>query len=101
MQEIILDQNATIRFKANEIVRYILDNGGIDLNQLAILEFSQEDREQFAQLIGYSISGYHELSYVSDESAEAASKRASELFEKSEFGCRDTGCEIHCGVEKQ
>jgi len=33
-------------------------------------DFSQEDREQFAQLIGYSLSGFGELSYVSDETCE-------------------------------
>lgn len=42
------------------------------MNDLACMEFSQEDREQFAQLIGYSLSGYGDLSYVSDESYDAA-----------------------------
>ncbi len=34
------------------------------MNDLAVKDFSDEDRCQFAQLIGYSISGYEELSYV-------------------------------------
>lgn len=63
-----------MRFKANAIVRHLLDNGGIDLNAIAMLSFSQEDREQFAQLIGYSLSGFGELSYVSDETYNAADK---------------------------
>jgi hypothetical protein len=63
-----------LRFKANAIVRHLLDNGGIDLNAIAMLSFSQEDREQFAQLIGYSLSGFGELSYVSDETYNAADK---------------------------
>lgn len=62
------------RFVANNIVRYLLDNGGIDLNKLAMLDFSTDDQEQFAQLIGYSLSGYSDLSYVSDESYNAAIK---------------------------
>jgi len=67
------------RFVGNEIVRYLLDNGGIDLNKLAVLDFSQEDREQFAQLIGYSLSGYSELSYVSDETYEAVEEKMMNL----------------------
>lgn len=47
-------------------MQHLLDNGGIGMNELARLPFPQEDREQFAQLIGYSICGFHELSYVSE-----------------------------------
>lgn len=65
-------QGDVIRFKANEIVRYLLDNGGIDLNQVARMEFSREDREQFAQLIGYSHNGACELRYFSDDTLEAS-----------------------------
>lgn len=53
------------RFKANEIVRFLLDAGTHDMNTLAMMPFSREDREQFAQLIGYSVSGAGELSYMS------------------------------------
>lgn len=56
------------RFVKNDIVEYLLDNGGIDLNKIACMDFSDEDRQQFAQLIGYSVSGYGSLSYVSEES---------------------------------
>ena len=37
------------------------------MNELACMDFSQEDSEQFAQLIGYSVSGFSELSYVSND----------------------------------
>lgn len=60
-------EDGVLRFKRNKIVEYLLDHGGIDMNKLAMLEFSQEDREQFAQLIGYSHSGSGDLGYVSDE----------------------------------
>ncbi|ELY4307208.1 hypothetical protein SMZ19_003863 [Cronobacter sakazakii] len=44
---------------------------------MALEEFDAEDRMQLAQLIGYSLSGYGSLSYVSDESyARAASMAA-------------------------
>lgn len=55
------------RFKENKIVSYCLDNS-TDMNDIAMQDFSVEDREQFAQLIGYSHSGYGELRYVTDES---------------------------------
>lgn len=55
------------RFKPNKIVVHLLDHGPFDMNRLAILEFTDEDRQQFAQLIGYSLGGYSELSYVTDE----------------------------------
>lgn len=67
------DSNGVVRFKANDIVRYILDHGGVDLNDIARLDFSREDREQFAQLIGYSWSGACDLGYMSDEVLDAAS----------------------------
>jgi hypothetical protein len=60
------------RFEANAIVEYLLDKGPFDMNHLGTLGFSQEDREQFAQLIGYSLSGFSELSYVRNETYDAA-----------------------------
>jgi hypothetical protein len=60
----------------NKIVEYLLDNGGIDMNDLARMDFTAEDRQQFAQLIGYSLSGYGSLSYVSDEAYDAAQEMA-------------------------
>ena len=72
IQSIELDKNGDARFKENKIVRYLLDNGRIDLNKLACIDFSQEDREQFAQLIGYSLFRYGELSYVRNETYESA-----------------------------
>jgi len=56
----------------------LLDAGPYDLNDICILEFSEEDEEQFAQLIGYSLCGFEELSYVSDETYGRAKIRAIE-----------------------
>ena len=36
---------------------------------------------QFAQLIGYSVSGYSELDYASDESVDAADEMARAVLE--------------------
>jgi len=62
------------RFIPNKVVEYLLEKGGLTLNDLPYSVFPQEDLEQFAQLIGYSLNGYSELSYVSDEAYEAAHK---------------------------
>jgi hypothetical protein len=110
MQSIVQDAHGVLRFRENAIARMLLDrdtergrvcpdfparsDGG--LNWIAMREFSQEDQEQFAQLIGYSISGYHELSYVSDKSASQASARAHEILPGA-GGCRDAGCPFHGG----
>lgn len=66
IQSVTVDIHGTMRFKENNIVSYLLDHGGLDMNHLATLPFSREDREQFAQLIGYSLSGFADLSYTSD-----------------------------------
>jgi len=72
IQPIEKDANGTLRFKGNAIVRFLLFEGPFDMNDLAAKDFTVEDREQFAQLIGYSLDGYRELSYTSDETYSAA-----------------------------
>lgn len=72
IQPLNKDSHGVMRFKENEIVRYLLEAGPFDLNQLALMNFSAEDHEQLAQLIGYSLSGFGDLSYVSDETYNAA-----------------------------
>lgn len=74
IQPICKDEYDTPRFKKNKIVRFLLDAGPFDMNKLAMMDFSQEDRIQFAQLIGYSLDGFSELSYVNDEVYGAAVK---------------------------
>jgi hypothetical protein len=78
IQPLVKDQHGVDRFQGNTIVRYLLDNGGLDLNDLARIPFSNEDRQQFAQLIGYSLSGYGELSYVDDAAYDRASTEGTE-----------------------
>jgi len=78
IQPLVPDSSGVLRFKENAIVRHLLDNGKINLNDLACLEFAQDDREQFAQLIGYSLSGYGDLSYVSNRTYDAAARMAED-----------------------
>ena len=56
-----------IRFKANKIIVWLFDSGKLDLNEIAIMDFPKEDRQQLAQLLGYSICGYADLSYVDNK----------------------------------
>jgi hypothetical protein len=51
------------------------------------MEFTQEDREQFAQLIGYSHSGSGDLGYVSDEVWVAAEQAYQEDISELEARC--------------
>jgi len=72
--------------KGNAIVRWLVENGSADLNQImeqGIIEmqgrgFSQKDHEQFVMLHGYSVSAGAGLSYFSP----AMCKRADEAAEK-------------------
>lgn len=75
IQPLVEDKHGTMRFKENRVVHYLLEHGGIDLNDLAIKFADAEyndDRAQLAQLIGYSHSGASGLGYVSDEILDAA-----------------------------
>ena len=87
IQPLYTDENGSLRFRQNNIVRYLLDFGGIDLNRLSIRNFSNEDWVQFAQLIGYSLNGFGELSYVSNEDYNVARKIHEDS--KSETQARD------------
>ena len=74
-----------IRFVPNKIVCWLLDAGPFDLNQIAMLPgISDEEHSQFAQLIGYSVSGYGDLSYAVDVDKldEVASKLCDERLTK-------------------
>jgi len=67
------ESGRVLRFKENRIVTTFLDHCRelpgkmrLDLNDIACKDFTDWERCQFAQLIGYSVSGYSELNYVSD-----------------------------------
>lgn len=78
MQPIVMDHGVA-RFRKNAIVAFLLDAGPFDMNALPRIAFSKQDRDQFAQLIGYSVSGYGELSYVDDRRYDRASELAANL----------------------
>lgn len=74
IQPLSTDNDGVLRFKNNAIVRHLLDSHPTcDMNDIACMDFSKDDRQQFAQLIGYSLSGYGDLrNYVDDDAFNAA-----------------------------
>lgn len=82
MQPVVLAADGMNRFKSNRIVGALYSeaaNHGLDMNGIARGDFCDEDRMQFAQLIGYSVRGYGELSYVTNESYDEAERRAAAI----------------------
>ena len=87
MRPIALDNENRPRFQENEIVRFLLEHGSIDLNELCRrFRDPSPDWEEFYQLIGYSVNGYCELSVVSVPSAAAAELIGDKLREDYETG---------------
>jgi hypothetical protein len=81
LQPIEVDRHGVTRFVPNLIVQWLLDAGPFDMNQIARLPgISAAHHEQLAQLIGYSVCGFCDLSYVSDEAAEKALAISDELI---------------------
>lgn len=78
IQPLAKDAHGVLRFKENAIVLHLLDtHPACDMNRLACMDFTDDDRQQFAQLIGYSLSGYGELrSYVDDHAYNTAATLA-------------------------
>jgi hypothetical protein len=72
-----------VHFQANAIVTHLLalckQHRLCSLNSLQDLTFSAEDWEQFCQLIGYSVDGYDELSFISARSKARVKRKASQM----------------------
>lgn len=79
MQDIEIDDKGVARFRVNKIVDYLYQGHFQDLNALAMMQFSDEDRTQFAQLIGYSVSGLGGLDYVPEERLAEADAAVEDL----------------------
>lgn len=68
VQPVLTDESGVLRFRANPLVRWLLDAGPHNMNDLALVPATNAERSQFAQLIGYSVDGYRDLSYAVVES---------------------------------
>ena len=78
----VINVSGVHRFKSNAIVKFLLEHGLYDLNALSFRGFPQADWEQFAQLIGYSVSGALDLDYMSDRVMHVALAESVELSKK-------------------
>jgi len=87
-QPLVFDDHGVIRFKENGIISWMLDQGrerGIfDMNKIgmhyASNAFTREDMNQLAQLIGYSVSGYGDLSYANVKTVHEADLEAERML---------------------
>lgn len=79
VQPAIQDEHGVHRYKPNKIVQYLQEISSLD--ELASMGFPDEDWEQFSQLIGYSVSGLCDLSYVTDRVANKGLRRSEKLTE--------------------
>lgn len=85
IQPVYTDEDGVLRFRGNKVVRYLLDHGSLDLNDLARkVRDCPEDWAQFAQLIGYSLSGFGSLSYGDSDTYEVADRMAREGMTEQE-----------------
>lgn len=83
MQAIIL-KDGVARFQSNAIIEHLFDTGAIDLNKLATMGFSKEDHMQLAQLMGYSVSGFGDLSYADPLVVRVADEIVEKIFKPKE-----------------
>jgi len=62
VREAIYDGDQVLRFKQNRIVRFLLEMGTHDMNDIVKLAsfdfFTREELKEFYQMIGYSLCGY-------------------------------------------
>jgi len=89
------------RFVENRIVSAVLAVSQLNLNDIACMDFTDQEQMQFAQLIGYSLGGFADLSYVDDETYSAAcnlSKGVNEVQSRNQ-ALRSTIDEIRMGLK--
>lgn len=95
-QPIVVDGHGVHRFQKNEVIDYIIRHaaelidtrgvpgvvpGSIDLNKLTVAtqHVPRDDWMQFAQLIGYSVSGFGDLSYADKTTVAAADRESARI----------------------
>jgi hypothetical protein len=75
----IVNVDGVALFQWNKIVQHLFNVGPYTIKDIARMDFPNEDREQFAQLLGMSISDYVELPFVSERSSHEAQLAEDEL----------------------
>lgn len=82
MQPVVMAGDGVVRFKQNKIIRDMLDlceKHGLGLNEIAARDYEKDDRSQFMQLIGYSVSGYGNLDCSRAKHVMRADQKAESL----------------------
>lgn len=86
MQPIEMAKDGVVRFRANAIVDWLFNTGRIDLNEIAfaaarkqIPGCTDDDQMQLAMLLGYSVSGFGDLSYADESVVSEADDIAARL----------------------
>lgn len=86
MQPIIRAKDGVVRFQSNRIIEDLFNAGKIDLNEIAIFSargaYTDAEQMQLAQLIGYSVSGFGDLSYADRDVLRRADRKAKMLSKK-------------------
>lgn len=79
MQPVVL-VDGVARFKQNGIIDWLFNTGRLDLNTIAAIgDFTDEDRMQIAQLLGYSVDGFADLSYAAEDVIVAAESEVARV----------------------
>lgn len=119
VQPIVLDEKGTPRFKGNKIVEWLFNTGKLNLNDVSVLvhqgKLPLEDYVQLTQLLGYSTSGWGDLSTSPEELVEYADSVAAmtmngerdKYIEQAKGLCRDIegtsleigGDELHVEID--
>ena len=76
----LVDVNGVIRFKQNAVIRWLFEQGHLNLNRIPVDELPLEDVEEFWQMLGYSVSGYGELSFIRPETVAEADEVAEVIL---------------------
>lgn len=65
-----IDEHGVQRFKANSLIRWLVDSKRIDLNDIALhfatsknAPFTKRDYAEFNMMLGYSVCGFADLSF--------------------------------------
>ena len=93
-----------VRFRANKIVKHLLDRGGLTLNDVIAAGFDQDELDHFYQLIGHSVDGYDELvgsDVISEKAAKAAAHVMCAQFGTTYSRCLDEeSCPVHAAKKR-
>ena len=82
MQPIEKAADGVVRFKANAIVRWLIDTNRTNLNEITMQGFDADDMVQFWQQLGYSVSGYGDLSFIPKDVVRRADRKAERILKE-------------------